>query len=68
MKISKNDDLDIIRVFPNGGNTKDVYIDIENDLDLSRITLTISEARQIADEILNSHIQNDIVLEKYIAK
>ena len=52
MKISKNDDLDIIRVFPNGGNTKDVYIDIENDLDLSRITLTISEARQIADEIL----------------
>ena len=24
--------------------------------------------KEIADEILNSHIQNDIVLEKYIAK
>lgn len=52
MKISKNDDLDIIRVLPNGGNTKDVYIDIENDLDVSRITLTISEAHQVANEIL----------------
>lgn len=52
MKISKNDDLDIIRVLPNGGNTKEVYIDVENDLDVSRITLTISEARQMADELL----------------
>ena len=61
MKISKNDDLDIIRVLPNGGNTKDVYIDIENDLDVSRITLTISEARQVADEILK--ICNEIEVE-----
>lgn len=52
MKISKNDDLDIIRVLPNGGGTNEIYICIENDLDVSRITLTISEARQIADELL----------------
>lgn len=52
MEISKNNDLDIIIVLPNGGGTNEVYISIENDLDLSHIALNTSEARQIANEIL----------------
>lgn len=52
MEISKNNDLDIIIVLPNGGGTNEVYIGIENDLDLSHIALNTSEARQIANEIL----------------
>lgn len=45
MEISKNNDLDIIIVLPNGGGTNEVYIGIENDLDLSHIALNTSKAR-----------------------
>ena len=53
MKIIKNDGSDIITVLPNGGGTKDVFISIENeDFYTSHLALTITEARQIADELL----------------
>lgn len=52
MEISKNNNLDIIEVSSNGGGSNEVYIGIENDLDLSYIALNTSEARQIANEIL----------------
>lgn len=54
MKISRNDDLEVIRVLPNGSDTNEIYIRIciESDFKLCQITVTINEARQIADEIL----------------
>lgn len=62
MKISKNNGSDTITVLPNGGGTKDVYISIENeDFYTSHLALNITEARQIADEILK--ICNELEVE-----
>lgn len=52
MKIIKNGNLDNIIVLPNEGGTNEIYIGIENDFKLCQITLTKSEARQMADELL----------------
>lgn len=52
MEIKKNANLDSIRVLANGGGTSDVFINISNHLDLAYITLTTTEARQVADAIL----------------
>lgn len=53
MEISKNYGIDTITILPNGGGTKEIFISIKNDdFYTSHLALDITEARQIADEIL----------------
>ena len=52
MKIIKNGNLDNILVLPNECGTNEVYIGFENDFILCLISLTVTEARQMANELL----------------